>query len=52
MPMDGSLTAKVILPNTGSRDGAEVVQLYIRDKVAESTRDVYKRQGLYRECSQ
>ena len=46
MPMDGSLTAKVILTNTGSRDGAEVVQLYIRDKVAESTRPVKELKGF------
>ena len=48
MPMDGSLTAKVILTNTGSRDGAEVVQLYIRDKVAESTRPVKELKGFRR----
>ena len=46
MPMDGSLTAKVILTNTGNRDGAEVVQLYIRDKVAESTRPVKELKGF------
>ena len=46
IPMDGSLTAKVILTNTGSRDGAEVVQLYIRDKVAESTRPVKELKGF------
>lgn len=46
IPMDGSLTAKVILTNTGNRDGAEVVQLYIRDKVAESTRPVKELKGF------
>lgn len=46
LSMDGSLTAKITLTNTGQRDGAEVVQLYIRDKVAQSTRPVKELKGF------
>lgn len=46
LPMNGSLTAKVTLTNTGNRDGAEVVQLYIRDRVATSTRPVKELKGF------
>lgn len=40
MGMDGSLDVSVTVENTGSRDGVEVVQLYIRDVVSSSTRPV------------
>jgi beta-glucosidase len=40
MYIDGKLTASVTIKNSGERDGAEVVQLYIRDIVATSTRPV------------
>lgn len=40
MSADGELTATVTVTNTGSRDGAEVVQLYIRDLVGSVTRPV------------
>lgn len=46
LPMNGSLTAKVTLTNTGNRDGAEVVQLYIRDVVGSSTRPVKELKGF------
>lgn len=46
LSMDGNLTAKITLTNTGQRDGAEVVQLYIRDKVAQSTRPVKELKGF------
>ncbi|WP_455666254.1 beta-glucosidase BglX [Phocaeicola sp.] len=46
LPMNGSLTAKVTLTNTGNRDGVEVVQLYIRDRVATSTRPVKELKGF------
>ena len=36
----GSITAAVTVTNTGKRDGAEVVQLYIRDLVGSITRPV------------
>ncbi|MFM7329403.1 MAG: beta-glucosidase BglX, partial [Bacteroidota bacterium] len=40
MTMDGSVTVTVPLANTGSRDGSEVVQLYVRDLVGSVTRPV------------
>lgn len=46
MPLDGTLTAKVKLTNTGNRDGAEVVQLYIRDVVGSTTRPVKELKGF------
>jgi beta-glucosidase len=36
----GSITASVTVTNTGSKDGVEVVQLYIRDLVGSITRPV------------
>ena len=38
MGQNGSTTAVVTVTNTGKRDGAEVVQLYIRDLVGSITR--------------
>ncbi len=40
MGQNGSTTAVVTVTNTGKRDGAEVVQLYIRDLVGSITRPV------------
>ena len=40
MTRDGSLRASVTVTNTGSREGAEVVQLYIRDLVGSVARPV------------
>lgn len=40
MPESGKITASVTVKNTGSREGKEIVQLYIRDVIAESTRPV------------
>ncbi|WP_460797292.1 beta-xylosidase/alpha-l-arabinosidase [Microbacterium sp. GXF0217] len=37
---DGGFTASVVVTNTGSRDGADVVQLYGRDVTASLTRPV------------
>jgi beta-glucosidase len=41
-----SLTVSVEVSNTGSRDGAEVVQLYIRDVVGSVTRPVKELKGF------
>ena len=46
MSADGELTATVTVNNTGSRDGAEVVQLYIRDLVGSVTRPVKELKGF------
>ena len=40
MAMNDSLTLKILLKNTGSLDGEEIVQLYIRDLVGSLTRPV------------
>lgn len=40
MARDGQITATVTLTNAGERDGSEVVQLYIRDRVASITQPV------------
>jgi len=42
----GELTASVTLTNNGSKDGAEVVQLYIRDIVGSVTRPVKELRGF------
>lgn len=43
---DGSVTAAVTVTNTGKRDGAEVVQLYIRDLAGSITRPVKELKGF------
>ncbi|MDP4149216.1 MAG: beta-glucosidase BglX [Bacteroidota bacterium] len=43
---DQTLTAQVTLTNDGARDGKEVVQLYIRDRVASITRPVKELKGF------
>ena len=46
MKRGGGLEASVTLKNTGSRDGATVVQLYIRDEVASVIRPVKELKGF------
>ncbi|MCR5828714.1 MAG: beta-glucosidase BglX [Bacteroidales bacterium] len=46
MPMDGSVTASVTVTNTGGRDADEIVQLYIHDIYATSTRPVKELKGF------
>jgi len=45
---NGELTAEVTVTNSGKRDGAEVVQLYIRDLVGSVTRPVKELKGFER----
>jgi beta-glucosidase len=42
----GSLIASVTVTNSGQYDGAEVVQLYIRDLVGSTTRPVKELKGF------
>ena len=46
MPMDGSVTVSVTVTNTGSCAGDEIVQLYIHDIYATSTRPVKELKGF------
>ena len=46
MTKDGNLTVSVELTNTGNYDGAEVVQLYLRDLVGSVTRPVKELKGF------
>ncbi|WP_231859340.1 glycoside hydrolase family 3 N-terminal domain-containing protein [Actinoplanes missouriensis] len=48
VPTDGAFTATVRVTNTGDRAGAEVVQLYLTDPVAEVTRPVKQLTGFQR----
>jgi len=48
MPADGHATVQVDVTNTGSREGDEVVQLYIRDEVSSVTRPVEELRGFER----
>ncbi|MDX1545474.1 MAG: beta-glucosidase BglX [Rhodothermales bacterium] len=46
--MDGALTVRVDVANTGGRAGAEVVQLYVRDEVGSVTRPLQELKGFER----
>ena len=48
MAPDGRTTASVEVTNTGSRAGAEVVQLYLRAEVSRTTRPVMELKGFQR----
>lgn len=48
MSRDGSIKATVTVTNTGTRDGNEIVQLYIHDKVASISRPVRELKGFKR----
>ncbi len=47
---DGTLTASVDITNTGNREGTELVQLYVRDKVGSVTRPVKELKDFRRVC--
>ena len=46
--VDGEATVQVTVRNTGNRAGAEVVQLYLHDPVAQATRPVVRLVGYAR----
>jgi beta-glucosidase len=46
IPRDGSTRALVDVTNTGVREGTEVVQMYIRDRVSSVTRPVKELKGF------
>jgi Glycosyl hydrolase family 3 C-terminal domain/Fibronectin type III-like domain len=48
VPTDGAFTVVVRVRNTGSREGQEVVQLYLRDLVAQVPRPVRQLAGFAR----
>lgn len=48
MAKDDKVTAKVTVTNTGSRDGDEIVQLYIHDKYCSIIRPVKELKGFQR----
>ncbi|MEV5324545.1 glycoside hydrolase family 3 N-terminal domain-containing protein [Nonomuraea sp. NPDC052634] len=47
-PVDGEVEVEVTVRNTGERAGAEVVQLYLHDPVAQTTRPVVRLIGFAR----
>lgn len=47
-PVDGEVHVGITVRNTGSRDGTEVVQLYLHDPVAQVTRPVVRLIGYTR----
>jgi beta-xylosidase len=47
-PADGEVTVQVTIRNTGMRPGTEVVQLYLHDPVAQTTRPVVRLVGFLR----
>lgn len=47
-PVDGQVTVRVTISNTGVRAGTEVVQLYLHDPVAQVTRPVVRLIGYRR----
>lgn len=46
MPSDGTITIKVTVKNTGTREGREIVQLYISDKKSSLPRPVKELKGF------
>ncbi|WP_338562381.1 beta-glucosidase BglX [Erwinia sp. E_sp_B04_7] len=48
MPRNGTVNASVTVTNTGSREGATVVQLYLRDQMASLSRPVKELKGFKR----
>ncbi|MEU8424159.1 glycoside hydrolase family 3 N-terminal domain-containing protein [Micromonospora sp. NPDC048835] len=47
-PVDGEVRVRITVANTGARAGTEVVQLYLHDPVAQTTRPVVRLVGYTR----
>jgi len=47
-PVDGEVTVRITVRNTGTRAGTEVVQLYLHDPVAQTTQPVVRLVGYTR----
>ena len=47
-PVDGEVTVRITVRNTGTREGTEVVQLYLHDPVGQTTRPVVRLVGYAR----
>ncbi|MBB5475780.1 beta-xylosidase/alpha-l-arabinosidase [Micromonospora parathelypteridis] len=47
-PVDGEVSVRITVANTGDRAGTEVVQLYLHDPVAQTTRPVVRLVGYTR----
>ena len=48
VPVDGEVTLNVDITNTGERSGSEVVQVYVRDKVATQVRPLQELKAFQR----
>ncbi|MEZ0534888.1 fibronectin type III-like domain-contianing protein, partial [Enterobacter sp. KB-221C9] len=48
VPVDGEVTLSVDITNTGERSGSEVVQVYVRDKVATQVRPLQELKAFQR----
>lgn len=48
VPVDGSIELSFTLANVGEQDGDEVVQLYVRDKIASLVRPIKELKGFRR----
>ncbi|THC31187.1 beta-glucosidase [Enterobacter sp. AD2-3] len=48
VPIDGEVTLSVDIANTGERSGSEVVQVYVRDKVATQVRPLQELKAFQR----
>ena len=48
VPVDGEVTLNVDITNTGERSGGEVVQVYVRDKVATQVRPLQELKAFQR----
>ncbi|HEU5425483.1 MAG TPA: glycoside hydrolase family 3 N-terminal domain-containing protein [Actinocrinis sp.] len=47
-PVDGEVTVQITVRNAGTRPGTEVVQLYLHDPIAQTTRPVVRLVGFAR----